>query len=235
VTLSLKAAGVAPVYHIHRMNPEYIAHVRAKHEGYEVELDSVGLKLYRHVMQKQRPARLITLVREPVGRNISDFFRHMDLFMDSNPAEGNLHSVEALITGFLNRPPNPVPLTWFDREMRPVLSFDVFARPFPKEKGYARYTLGPFDLLILKLEVPDTEKERIIADFVGLERFDLTRWNTGAQEDYAETYRRFKQRLVLPRAHLDELLTSKYARHFYTDAEIARVYERWGEEEPSAT
>ena len=77
--------------------------------------------------------------------------------------------------------------------------------------------------------------QRVIADFMGLEQVELKRQNVGGEQDYAETYQRFKRSLTLPKAHLDELLTSKYARHFYTDAEIARVYERWGEEEPTAT
>ena len=152
VVRSLKEAGVAPVYHIHRMNPEYIAHVWSQHgDQRDFKLDRIGLKLYKHVIQKGRPARFITLVREPVGRNISDFFQHLDLFMNINPAEIARYSVETLIAGYLNRPPNPVPLIWFDREMRPVLDLDVYAHPFPKEKGYLQLKNGPFDVLLLKL------------------------------------------------------------------------------------
>jgi hypothetical protein len=40
-------------------------------------------------------------------------------------------------------------------------------------------------------------------------------------------YQEFVRTLILPAAYLDEMLGSKYARHFFTDEQLTRVRQKW--------
>lgn len=72
---SLKYRGLWPVWHTHRMNPEYIEEIKEERVRRGVSpvltsVDSRGLDLYNSLVKKGRPTKFISLVREPVSRNV---------------------------------------------------------------------------------------------------------------------------------------------------------------------
>lgn len=231
VVRGLQASGVRPVFHAHRLHPSRIRDVHediaAKNLTAAMERRherDKALQLYREVIARQRPASFITLVREPIGRNVSAFFQNLDVyFPEGIPAD----NMQALRAGFLERYPHNVPLTWFEEELATTLSIDVYAEPFPWEKGALRITREPFDLLLLKSELPDTQKTRHIADFLGLDTFTLERENVGAVKGYGALYQQFKASLALPASYVDRMAGARYTRHFYNENEIHAMITRW--------
>jgi hypothetical protein len=84
--------------------------------------------------------KIITLVREPIARNISALFHDLDEYIPGS--HNNIYSIpyEELFQAFLEKVNHELPLTWFDIELNPLFGVDVYASPFPKEKGYQTYS-----------------------------------------------------------------------------------------------
>ncbi len=224
---SLHACGMKNVYHVHRMNPNNISkttkeHHRTRHLYHE----KVGAYLYRTILQQHRPVKIITPVREPVGRNISAFFENFR-YLSRNQHTPIPHTPAALLDLFLHHYPHNVPLTWFDDEMNQTLAVDVYAHPFPTEQGHMTIRQDPCDILILKVELADDSKAAAIARFLDLPAFQMKQANVGNTKDYASMYRDFLRCNRLPDRYIETMYQATYTRHFYGADEIARLREKW--------
>lgn len=228
VTESLKLACVNHVFHVHRMNPDNIQRVRKEYlDNNQRPLDEkVGERLYRSIVERRRKAKFITLVREPISRNISAFFQNFMRFTGAEYDDAD-YTVEELVEIFIRDYKHSVPSTWFDVEMKQTLEIDVYEYQFPKEKGYLSIKKGNFELLILKLEVDDSIKESAIAQFIDKEDFRLIRSNVAKEKNYFQTYRDFILTLKLPESYVESMCNSEYTRHFYSDAEIESIRSDW--------
>ncbi|MCP4525595.1 MAG: hypothetical protein GY833_06775 [Aestuariibacter sp.] len=183
---------------------------------------------YMREIARKDQVRIISLVREPIGRHISDFFQNFELHT------GVAHDQAAfdpatLSKIFLDKKKFWRPSSWFDREMKTQLGIDVYDYPFPQEKGYLLIKQGKYEILILKLELDDTIKEKVISEFLGLDNFELIRKNVAQDKTYAKTYREFKNALRLPEQLIEAMCNARYTRHFYSHTEIEAMrakYER---------
>jgi|SRR5690606_2252081 len=83
---SLKAKGVPKVFHLHRMNPETTQ--KMKRTFLEQNLlaqfrtEQLFETIYRKAIQRRKKVKIITLVREPISRNISAFFENLTYRLD---------------------------------------------------------------------------------------------------------------------------------------------------------
>ena len=212
-------------------------------EEKKIRLDSIVVKGdLRHIKKvkalrrtmEANPAQywnLISLVRDPVARNVGVFFHHLhkylprgfNLYVDGKP------NLENLLECFLEPLPfHKEPGIWFETQMKPVFGIDAFASPFPKEDGYKIYHDSPrTPLLIIRLENLNQCAEQAMRDFLGLENFQLINANIGEEKEYADVYRAFKEKVRLPLEYINEIYSSKVARHFYTDAELDAFRAKW--------
>ena len=183
-------------------------------------------RIYKAYVMPGRPLKVITLVREPVAANVSLFFQVFSKYAGTNcrPADYN---VDELTRIFVDRYMHSRPLTWFDTELKRMLGIDVYEHPFPTDKGYTTISSGNTDLLVLRCELDDVSKAGVIAEFVGLDEFEIVRSNIAADKPYADRYAEFRERACLPEALIDEMYMSKYSRHFYTDRELEKYRACW--------
>jgi len=225
---SLVKYGVHPVFHVHRLKPDNI--IRLKKEYYEktkINLhETTGLRIYNKICKKNRKAKFLTVVREPVSRNISAFFQNLIRFTGYGYDELKM-STDELIQNFISTYPHNVPLEWFDIELKSTLGIDIYDHEFSKEKGYSTIKKGNFELLILKLELPDHQKQKIISEYMQLDDFKIIRSNVANDKKYSVAYRNFKTKINLPSHYLERMLDSKYTRHFYSDPEINEIWSKW--------
>ncbi len=173
--------------------------------------------------------RVISLVRDPVARNISAFFQNLTEFLPDvfrRYADGEL-TVEELHEVFLNHYDHDIPLAWFGRQLQPVFGIDVFASEFPKERGYAVYAAENVSLLVIKLEMLDECAADAMRDYLGLQDFVLKHANVAEDKEYKDIYKAFLRSIVLPDDYLNRMYESALARHFYTDAELQQFRARW--------
>lgn len=172
---------------------------------------------------------VITLVRDPVQRNVSAFFQNLtEVVPDAyaRHARGELAATD-LRDAFLERYDHNAPLAWFQTQLEPVFGIDVFSTPFDTARGYATYESPMARLLLIRLEDLGTCGAPAIRDFLQLDRFELLRANTGSEKEYADLYAEFEHRIDLPESYLARMYDSQLARHFYDDAEIAGFRRRW--------
>lgn len=188
--------------------------------------EKLGLHLHKHICEKKKPAKIISLVREPIGRNISAYFQNLDAFKRIENAHTRF-DIDELINDFLKNYHHRVPLEWFDKEMKPAIGIDAFSHEFPKDIGYKIIHEQPYDVLIMRHDIEDKRKAEIISDFLHLTNFSIQKKNISSQKKYAGAYYQFLNKVKLPPEYVDELLNSKYTRHFYSTEMIKAFKEKW--------
>jgi hypothetical protein len=179
--------------------------------------------------------KIISLVRDPVARNISAFFynlkHHVPGFFETNFYKGKFYATQAgvdkLTDIFLRRLNHSFPLRWFDAQLRDLIDIDVFATPFPHGHGFAIYQSDKFDVLLMRTEDINRVAGKAISTFLEIDNFQVNTTNKGDQQAYADLYQSFLSLAHLPPDYLDEIYASQLVSHFYTQAEVEKFRTRW--------
>ena len=247
---SLRAIGLdRPIFHVHFLSPERVARTEKERRKY---LGTKRMGLLRHVWQYQylrkqlesgldgKKWKVVTLTREPIGRNISTFFENLEvepldaghryrIQSDYYGFEGvfTMEDVDELARLFFERLYHDRPLVYFDEEIKGVIGIDVFASEFPTSKGYKIYEGERADVLLIRVENLDDCARDAFAEFLGIEGFTLTNTNIGSAKAYAPLYKKFRESVILPEDYVERMYASKYMRHFYSEEEIARFRAQW--------
>ena len=207
ISSSLKKNGVRSVFHIHRLDPGNIDHININFRKMNRKLSSVriGKLLHRQITEMDQKAKIITLVRDPISRNISAFFANLINYIPDTTI--NSYNLDVYTKIFIEKYPHHVPLEWFDKEPKETLGIDVFSHPFPRDEGYLHITNGNIDWLIMKSEIDDLKKQKELQNFLDIKEINLLNKNVATAKDYASTYQHFKKNLRLPR-----VIYSKYEK-----------------------
>jgi len=174
---------------------------------------------------------VISLVRDPVARQVSDFFHHLDRNVpdwDRRWREGSL-TIEQVLENFLviEDPTRH----WFEGEILSVLGIDIYDSAFPTEAGYCIYSRLPkVSLLVIRLEDMNRVVDEAIEQFLGIKGFKLHSFNMGSESNYGEIYKAFKAK-PLPAWYLEKAYSGRMARHFYSIAELEKFAEKWSKKE----
>lgn len=173
----------------------------------------------------QKRWKLISLVRDPVGRAISNFFENPGQFIDGHPSDRSPDEIASLIR---EKADCNYALEWFDKEFYAYTGFDVYDEPFDKEKGFSIYEYAPQrELLLFRMEDLDRDHREGLKAFLGEDPGEMKRENV--KEDRS-LYQEVKTRFTLPRETLDAIYSSKYMQHFYTPEEIERFKAKWADD-----
>jgi len=241
-----------PLYHLHSLAPEPLREL-------EIELapafpDPQALVSLHHVWrcqyvhqklskQPENKMQAISLIRDPIARNLSDFFQH--IHVENLPATSGRQSwkltssffdfeivaseedVSELIELYFAKEWHDFPALWIDRELGGVLGINVYATPFPVDQGYAIYHSPQADLLLIRLRDLNRTVSQAIQEFLGLDAFTLVNANVGETKAYVDIYRAFKAQITFPIAYLDRMYNSSFARHFYSEAERRELRAGW--------
>jgi len=155
-----------------------------------------------------KKTRIISIVREPISRNISHYFeRHR---LDKRHLK---KGVEYLIKHFLYSFNHTLTLRWFDKFFEPHIDVDVYDYEF--KNGYSKMTNEKKEVLILRTEKSDRHKENIIKDFLGIEAFEINQTNRSKTKWFSNVYKKFKEEFNPPVWYLKMMYRSKYFMHFY--------------------
>jgi len=195
--------------------------------------DLVGVKRIFHDAMERIPVnqkiKIISLVRDPVARNVSTFFFALDEFIPGwkQKIEKGTLTIDDIHQLFVSK--RTFVLTafyWFEEQMEPVFDIDVYASPFPRESGYKIYSSPKADLLLLRLESLKYCAEKAFHEFLGIKNFNLLKVNVGEDRKAGELYRLYKAQ-PLPREYVDWSYSFKLAQHFYTPFEIETFISKW--------
>jgi hypothetical protein len=223
-----------PVYHSHVLNrfdeyEEGIRRTRAVPENSIAALEA-GRALRRIVdSERWKTWSLVSLVRAPIPRAISDFFENVDAYIPDfwtrwRRGEIVLNELNEI---FWTRFHDYSLIHWFDDQVRDVFGMDVFAKPFPHARGYTVYQNETARLLLLRLEDLNNCGSDALQEFLGLDGVPLALKNSGSSKAYGALYREFVAQLRLPHDYVQEMHRSRYARHFYTQQELENSITQW--------
>lgn len=180
----------------------------------------VGQLLRWWIRWTRRPVRVVTLVRDPIARNVSSAFEvgplqnvpTSDVEAAVEKITKRLHADDALSYAY----------GWFDREIKPVLGVDVLSHSFNRAKGFARITHSHADILVLAMERLDQLVPTVLSDFAGRPlHVEHSRVRTDT------VYTCVKRRLRLPERQVRALYDNPWMRHFYTTGDIVGFVEHW--------
>jgi len=251
VHAGLEALDLArPIYHAHFLSHERTAETEVRRrEFFRTERHSYLMRPWlnqflRRTFDKQNDEKvwkIITLTREPVGRNISAFFENLDVVARDTEGEFEISShyyridptivaiddVERLANLFFDRATHDSPIKFFDREIRDIFDIDVLGSGFPIDKGYGIYRTARAELLVVRLEDLAECAGAAFDEFLGIDDFRLINRNIGSNKVYAPLYDAFKRHTVIDSAYADVLYDSDYMRTFYSDEETQAARAKW--------
>ena len=249
VTESLKTVKIGrPIYHIHSLATETLDEIERKYKSFTHiggdlkhfwRCQYIRMRLDRGLNNGEK-WKILTLVRDPVARNLANFFQHIRVEPSGSDRQWKLKSewhdfeitvsdndTKELIEIFFKREEHDLPLIWFDRELKGILDIDVYASDFPISKGYMIYEGKKADVLLIRLEDLNDCAAEAFKEFLNIDSLTLVSANVGGQKDYADIYRAVKDSIVFPEAYLDKIYSSKFAQHFYSEAEIEKFRAKW--------
>lgn len=220
ITAGLQGAGV-PCDDIHSLDRGYLWPLVARRlaQGRRPPPHARHALWHHRRLARPDPARLIiTLVRDPIARNLSAFFQTLPLARIKDP------DPDALLAQFRDHYPHGTPASWFQREMAQSLGIDVYARPFPRAR---LFHYRPRDhLVIFRTDCPDPVKAAVLSQLLGRD-ITLTRANVGASKHYHALYAAVQARAQFAPAFCAPFYRSLYVRHFWTPRERQALLARW--------
>jgi len=213
VSASLNAAGLKCL-DAHFVAPARVVKVLHKYfESPEIEtlpphiFDSL---LAHNAIVKQGKIRIISLIRNPVMRNISAVFQNTPLDL-----LGDFDAIMARLQKYPTRTPD----IWFETDFGVTTGIDVFNLEIDPAADHFRFANDKFDVLLMKLEADDERKARLISDFVG-KKISLVRANEAAKKLYYEIYQKITRNPNCIRSsYIEECSGLKYFQKFYSEAE----------------
>jgi len=231
------------VYHIHVLTKEGIrleedAYFRKSRKFFHKPAKP-GL-FQSHYLNKQLSRnkqstrwKVITLVRDPIARNVSGLFQTIERWI---PDFYDRYSRKAIDTDELaeiflhnyhgKRDPYELPFHWFSAELQPVFGIDVLSSEFPKSGGYKIYKSEGVELLLIKLEYLNQCFPAAIKEFLGFD-IPMTSANVAADKSYYPLYQEFIRALKLPDAYIEQQYSCAYVQHFYSESEIDTFIKKW--------
>jgi hypothetical protein len=198
-----------------------------------------GLEVARAIARDpQRSWTVVTLVRDPVARDVSSFFQNLRSIAPfdlerrrrtTSPAAIAEELWPRFAATYIEREENPAVMAgydWFDDELKAVLGVDVYSSPFPHDLGYQVVTGSKARVLLIRVEDLDRVGLDALEEFLGIRFPRLVVANTVEEKAVGELSSAFKE-LPFPRDYLDRAYGSRLARHFYTTDELIRFSSRW--------
>jgi hypothetical protein len=238
IYMSLKNAHLPnPIYHVHFLSHDGIRNA----EEYILSKKSVVPshirrgKILRKKIDKTKDAqwKIITLVREPVIRDISSLFENLELLypdlIDENGDMKKSDAIEFLQKRLMNYDESTsYTCKWFDREIKSVFSIDVYAYPFNHHDGFTIIHDKGVEVLVLRLEDLDKSFNNALIKFLDLESpIKMLKSNVGENKKYAVAYRHVLENITLPKSVCAKIYSSKYARHFYSENMRNQFIQKW--------
>lgn len=239
---SLRALENVDVYHVHALTRHGVKSV----ENYYKNNFSRTQMIPTHLLESQylrkqlnkglqgkNKWKVVTLLRDPIAKNISSFFQKLESFFGYKYKDKIKNVKPEIINKDLiklfteNFDRHEKPLNWFDSELKLVFDIDVFLSEFPKEQGYKIYETDLADLLIIKLEKLNECACVAFKNLLGINEFAILESNVGGSKSYGDIYQRFLDSIVLPDSYIEQMYTSKYVRHFYSEEEIEAFKTKW--------
>lgn len=221
MSLSLERQGVC-AFHIHTLDPAEIKRrmsaALAKNELPEGHICTSAFLLQRNL---DRPV-YVTKLRDPMARNLSAFFQNLTAYGIDDPST---LSPQDFFDIFEQRYHHHIPLTWFDREWRKFLGFEMDAvHACPGNVFEAKGDKGRF--VIFHADATDEQVSRKLSELAG-KSVNILRRNIGVKKVNGSLYADMVNQGRPSRELVHRLYSSKMVQTFWTTEQIAAMRSHW--------
>ncbi len=231
------------IHKVHYLSDEGVREGKAFYENLAQTVpfphEETTMKLREQIEERMDAHwRVVTLVREPIARDVSQFFQLLDLLHpelidnEGNPKTERI--ARALTAQFMNYDETKsYTCTWFDKEIKKVFGIDVFRYPFNHQDGFTIIRQNNLDLLILRLEDLNRNFCTSFKRFLDREQpITMVRASSRSSQKLETVYREpvydeLLGSIKIPKALCEKVYKSKYATHFYEPQEIEAFVRRW--------
>lgn len=210
-----------PVFHIHCLNNGRIIEQKAYYKGSKKK--SFPFHLIRgQVISEFLPSYkgkvfLITLVREPIARELSSLFQDSLNFSTSLKSLNSEMSkvVESKFRAMVNQLPED---EWFSRELLEVFDIDIYNLAFEVSKGYCIKSDGSLIFGLIRLENLQDRFDPFCRELFGINLpFHLVNSNLGEDKFYVNAYHEVGLQTKFSSEDVSSILNTKFVKHFYSD------------------
>jgi FkbM family methyltransferase len=212
----------AHLYQVRDMNPR-TARFNMPQGLPDASHQALGLALHRAfgLYGNQLRWKFITAAREPVSAALSAYCEH-----DRGTLDGVSEYVETYIDYLVEH--------FFFDQFRDAIDLDVYSKPFDREAGFLVIHGTRAEALVLRFEDLPSAYGSAVEAYFGISGLTLPWLQNSSEALESELYRELSESVRLKRDVLDKVYSSRYVRHFYSDDEIARFYERWQQAKASS-
>lgn len=206
VNKTLKAAGVN-TFHAH-----YLVNGG---EHYKRNLDAETINELRHY-------DIVTLVRDPIARNFSEYFRRMSPKIE--------YDYNWLYKVFMREFNHVWPLMWFDLEFKPWTGIDLLEKKFHAYSSTNFYSLDDGrEVLVIRTDRLSTlQVSAALSDLTQKEIPVVEKYNsTGDRPGLNELYDQFRSDVCLPEPYVDFMYNTRYSTTFFSDRERDLLKDKW--------
>lgn len=229
-----------PLYKIHFLSDEGMQHAEEFHQKtlkipWETTPHIQTSQFLRERIQSDDTIKwkIITLVREPISREISEFFQYVhSMYPELLDENGNLEkerTFRILQAKFMfYNPQKNYTCRWFDMEVKGMFDLNIYDYPFNTEEGFTIINRGNVDLLILRVEDFDQSFSRAVTQFLNLSTpIEMVKSNVRAEQKRGTIYQQVLQEFTIRESICRKIYASNYAKQFYSEAEIEQFVQRW--------
>ncbi len=177
--------------------------------------------------------KVITLVRDPVGREISEFFYEINRFhpelVDKNGNIKEEKAVKCLRMKFrFYNESRSYTCNWFKNEFERMFNLDVYSYPFDHDNGFTIIKNDSLKLLILKMEKLNSCFNFALNSFFESEMdIEIVNSNIQSEQENGKLYKNVVDNFTLNQNICKKIYSSRYAKHFYSKNEIDEMMYKW--------
>jgi hypothetical protein len=212
------------VVHLHFLSKDFKKRAQGK-AAYKWHMEQIDKAEKLRQENPGKAIKIISLVRDPVSRNISDFFQNPQNYLECGQSIESA-DVDELVQIYKRKNSYKYILNWFDNEFARYTGIDVYSHPFAQQHGFSRFNENNYDVLIIRVEDLDGVFDVALGEFLGIDVAGLKEENRKDIESGSVLYRQFRNRIEFPRRELEEVYSSRYSKHFYED-EREKLIRKW--------
>lgn len=171
--------------------------------------------------------KLISAVRDPIQRLISDFFQNLDRYTPDKkyPRDGQ-YSVEEYLEFFLGGVDLFRHSDWYEEQFRDLFGLDLYGTPFDKNTGFQIVKSPRMTAGVVRYDLMNEAAPRLF-EIMFNHRLNLSRANDSSDKVYADAYRAFKKDLKFDEATLNRIYSLEHVQHFFSEGERLAAIEKW--------
>jgi len=185
-------------------------------------------KMKMLAIKSAKKKKIITLVRDPVARNISWMFQalhdSLEHYISHNP-RANVSMAELTEMLFRKYVVHDIAVDWFDIEFKKCTGVNVYDYEFDRKKGVTRIQAKNLDILVLKLSELNNLSEEI-SEFLGC-NFKIVNDNDSKTKWYSDIYANFMSDFNVGDAYIDEMYKSNFFAHFFSNEDKSKLLKKW--------